>query len=259
MKFCSLRSGSSGNAIYIGYKDVHLLVDAGLTGRTIEKALLNIGLHPEQISAILITHEHKDHILGAGVLSRRYNIPIYANKATWEAMERDIKEIKEENRFYFITGEEFEIGEIKIKPFKKPHDAAEPVGFSFKAGGKKISIATDLGYMTRGVAYNLMESDLILLEANHDVKMLTTGPYPWPLKKRILSDVGHLSNEAAGETLVKLFKMKMIGMAFLGHLSQINNTPELAFFTVTNMLKKWGIKSKIGMALRNIESELIEI
>ncbi|HHW57142.1 MAG TPA: MBL fold metallo-hydrolase [Clostridia bacterium] len=259
MKFCSLRSGSSGNAIYINHKDVHILVDAGLSGKTIENALRSIGVDPHSLSAILITHEHRDHIIGAGILSRRYNIPIYANKATWEAMKRGIKEIKDDNRRYFATGEIFEIGEVKIMPFKKPHDAAEPVGFSFKAGGKKVSIATDLGYMTRGVANNLMDSDIVLLEANHDVQMLINGSYPWPLKKRILSDVGHLSNDAAGETLLKLFKMKTIGMVFLGHLSKNNNRPELAFYTVTSMLKKEGLKFNVKIALREIESEIIEI
>lgn len=259
MKFCSLRSGSGGNAIYINHKDVHILVDAGLSGRTIEKALLNIGINPKSLSAILITHEHKDHIIGAGVLSRRYNIPIYANKATWEVMEKDIKEISEKNKLYFTTGEEFEIGDVKIIPFKKSHDAVEPVGFSFKCGDKKISIATDLGYMTRGVANHLIGSDIVLLEANHDIEMLINGSYPWPLKKRILSNVGHLSNDAAADTLMKLFKMKAIGIAFLGHLSQNNNKPELAFATVTNVLKKSGVKFEVRMALRNIESDLVEI
>ncbi|WP_028992327.1 MBL fold metallo-hydrolase [Thermoanaerobacter thermocopriae] len=259
MKFCSLRSGSSGNAIYINHKDVHILIDAGLSGRTIERALLNIGVNPKSLSAILITHEHKDHIKGAGVLSRRYNIPIYANKATWGAMEKDIKEISEKNKLYFTTGEEFEIGEIKIIPFKKPHDAVEPVGFSFKCGDKKISIATDLGYMTRGVANHLIGSDVVLLESNHDIQMLINGSYPWPLKKRILSNLGHLSNDAAADTLMKLFKMKAIGIAFLGHLSQNNNRPELAFTTVTNMLKKSGVKFEVRLALRNIESDLVEI
>ncbi|SHF35890.1 Phosphoribosyl 1,2-cyclic phosphodiesterase [Thermoanaerobacter uzonensis DSM 18761] len=259
MKFCSLRSGSSGNAIYINHKDVHILVDAGLSGRTIEKALFNIGINPKSLSAILITHEHKDHIIGAGVLSRRYNIPIYANKATWEVMEKDIKEISEKNKLYFTTGEEFEIGDVKIMPFKKSHDAVEPVGFSFKCGDKKISIATDLGYMTKGVANHLIGSDVVLLEANHDIEMLMNGSYPWPLKKRILSNLGHLSNDAAADALLKLFKMKAIGMAFLGHLSQNNNRPELAFATVTNALKKSGVKFEVHMALRNIESDVVEI
>lgn len=259
MRFCSLRSGSGGNAIYINHKDVHILVDAGLSGRTIEKALLNIDVNPKSISAILITHEHKDHILGAGILSRRYNIPIYANKSTWSAMEKDIKEVSIDNKLYFATGEEFAIGDIKIMPFKKSHDAAEPVGFSFKGSGKKISIATDLGYMSKGVANNIIGSDIVLLEANHDVDMLVNGSYPWPLKKRILSDFGHLSNEAAGDALIKLFGMKSIGMVFLGHLSQNNNKPEIAFDTVTNMLKKSGIKYDVKVALRDCESNLIEI
>ncbi|MGB9679541.1 MAG: MBL fold metallo-hydrolase [Minisyncoccia bacterium] len=259
MRFCSLRSGSSGNAIYIGYKDVHILIDAGLSGKTIEKALMNINVDPSSLSAILITHEHKDHIIGAGILSRRYNIPIYANELTWDAMENDIKKISEKNKEFFITGEEFNIGEIKIMPFKKPHDAADPVGFSLKCGDKKFSIATDLGYMTKGVANYIIGSDILLLEANHDVQMLMSGSYPLSLKKRILSDYGHLSNEAAGDALVKLFDINSIGMAFLGHLSLNNNKPELAYKTITDILKKSGKKFDIRMALRDRESELIQI
>ncbi|QSZ27412.1 MBL fold metallo-hydrolase [Aceticella autotrophica] len=259
MKFCSLRSGSGGNAVYIGYKDINLLIDAGLSGKIIEKSLVNINVDPNKLSAILITHEHNDHIKGAGVLSRRYDIPIYANPATWNVMERLLGNIDVKNKCNFKTGEEFSLGEIKIKSFKKSHDAAEPVGFSFFCNGKKITIATDLGYMSKGVASNIMGSDVVLLESNHDVDMLIKGKYPWALKKRILSDYGHLSNESAGEALKKLFELNSVGMVFLGHLSQENNKPEIAHKTVTDMIKKSGVKCHIHMALRNIESELIKI
>lgn len=259
MKFCSLRSGSSGNATYIGYKDVNILVDAGLSGRTMEKSLENINVNPSDLTAILITHEHNDHIKGAGILSRRYNIPIYANEATWSAMENLLGEIDYNNRCYFKTGEEFNIGDVRIRPFKKSHDAAEPVGFSFFCGRNKATIATDLGYMSKGVAANIMNSDIVLLESNHDLDMLINGSYPWPLKKRILSDHGHLSNKAAGEALKKLIEMKSIGIVYLGHLSQNNNRPEIAYGTVTEMLKENGINYEVNMALRYTESEVVEI
>lgn len=259
MRFCSLRSGSSGNAAYIGYKDVHILIDAGLSGKTIEKSLENIDVSPRDITAILITHEHNDHIKGAGILSRRYNIPIYANEATWASMENLLGEIDIINKRFFTTGEDFDLGDVKIRPFKKSHDAAEPVGFSFFCGGKKATIATDLGYVSRGVAANIMNSDIVLLESNHDIDMLINGSYPWPLKKRILSDHGHLSNKDAAEAIKKFIEMKSIGIVYLGHLSQNNNKPEVAYETVTGVLKGSGLKHEINMALRYKESDVVEI
>lgn len=259
MRFCSLRSGSSGNAIYIGYKDVHILVDAGLSGVTIERSLKTIGVSPNDIAAILITHEHNDHIKGAGILSRRHNLPIYANKATWDAMEGSIGEIDEKNKCFFTTDEGFTIGDLKIFPFRKSHDAVDPVGFSFYCGENKATIVTDLGYISKGVAHNIMNSDIVLLESNHDIDMLVNGKYPWPLKKRILSDHGHLSNKAAGEALTKLIEMKSIGKVYLGHLSKNNNKPEIAFDTVNQILKENGIKYEVNLALRYSESDVVEI
>ncbi|MGJ7045412.1 phosphoribosyl 1,2-cyclic phosphodiesterase [Thermoanaerobacterium thermosulfurigenes] len=259
MRFCSLRSGSSGNAAYIGYKDVHILVDAGLSGSTIEKSLLNIDVNPHSISAILITHEHNDHIKGAGILSRRYDIPIYANEATWTSMESFIGDIEPHNKRFFKTGEDFTLGDVKIRPFKKSHDASEPVGFSFFCGQNKATIATDLGYISRGVAANIMDSDVVLLESNHDVDMLMNGTYPWPLKKRILSPHGHLSNKDAAEAIKKFIKLKAIGKIYLGHLSQNNNKPEIAYKTVVDALKEEGIDYEINMALRYAESDIVEI
>ncbi|MBE0067978.1 MBL fold metallo-hydrolase [Thermoanaerobacterium thermosaccharolyticum] len=259
MKFCSLRSGSSGNAAYIGYKDVHILVDAGLSGSTIEKSLESIDVSPRDITAILITHEHNDHIKGAGVLSRRYNIPIYANEATWASMENLLGEINCDNKRFFKTGEDFTLGDVRIRPFKKSHDAVEPVGFSFFCGQNKATIATDLGYISRGVAANIMDSDIVMLESNHDVDMLINGSYPWTLKKRILSPHGHLSNKDAAEAIKKFIKLKSIGKIYLGHLSQNNNKPEIAYKTVIDVLKEEGIDYEINMALRYAESDIVEI
>lgn len=237
IKFCSLFSGSSGNALFIGTEKTKLLIDAGLSGKRILEALCSIGESPAELSAILITHEHVDHVRGAGIVSRKQNVPIYANEATWQAMECGLGPVKLENRCAFCTGEEFEIGDICIRPFAIPHDAAEPVGYNFFAQGKKITTATDIGHMNKELLPYIEGNDLLLLESNHDTEMLKVGPYPWPLKKRILGDHGHLSNEIAAKVIAYLAEKG--GKRFiLGHLSHENNFPELAYQTALNALNE---------------------
>jgi len=240
MKFCSIYSGSSGNCLYVSSETTKILIDAGLTGKKIQKGLEEIGVCPSDITAMVITHEHDDHIKSAGILSRRFNIPIYANTKTWEAMEKALGKISPENIKVFEGYDVFEIGDIFVKPFKIPHDAASPCGYSFMNRGSKISIATDIGYVTEEIKNNIIDSDLILLEANHDVEMLKVGPYPYPLKRRVLSDLGHLSNEDAGLALVEILNGKT-KKVILGHLSNTNNYPELALRTVISVLQMHGI------------------
>lgn len=258
-KFCSLKSGSSGNCYYIQSENVKILIDAGMNGKTTESLLKSVGFEAFGLDAILITHEHRDHISGAGVLSRRYDIPIFANSPTWNAMARQMGKISEKNRIQFVTNKEFAIGDITVLPYIKSHDAAEPVMFCLKHGGHKISVMTDLGYISKGVARSVMDSDILVLESNHDVDMLVNGGYPYYLKKRILSNIGHLSNETAGRFLVKMSKMRSCGKVFLGHLSHNNNTPELAYSTVDTLLKENGIEADIKMALRDSVSEVIDL
>lgn len=235
IKFCSLFSGSSGNALFIGTERTKLLIDAGLSGKRILEALCSIGENPAELSAILISHEHIDHVRGAGIVSRKQNVPIYANEATWQAMECGLGPVKLENRVAFCTGEEFDIGDICIRPFAIPHDAAEPVGYNFFAQGKRITTATDIGHMNNELLSYMEGNDLLLLESNHDVEMLKVGPYPWPLKKRIMGDHGHLSNEMAAKVIAYLAEKG--GKRFiLGHLSHENNFPELAYQTTCNAL-----------------------
>ncbi|CDF59010.1 MBL fold metallo-hydrolase [Thermobrachium celere] len=248
MDFCTLYSGSSGNSIYIGTHRTKILVDAGLSGKKIQEALLEIGVNPSEIKAILITHEHDDHIKAAGILSRRFNIPIYANAETWIAMESQIGDVKEENIKVFNRYEPFEIGDITVIPFKIPHDASNPCGYSFVEKNKKISIATDIGHASLEVKNNIKDSDLILLESNHDVEMLKVGPYPYHLKRRVLSDIGHLSNEDCGRTIVDILNSR-IKKVVLGHLSKINNYPELAYRTVVSILESNGIKDGVDLDL----------
>ncbi len=254
IKFCSLYSGSSGNSLFIGTERTKILIDAGLSGKRILEALCSIGENPAELSAILISHEHVDHVRGAGIVSRKQNVPIYANESTWNAMENGLGPVKLENRVAFTTGEEFEIGDICVRPFSIPHDAAEPVGYNFFVQGKRITTATDIGHMNRELLSYIEGNDLLLLESNHDIEMLKVGPYPWPLKKRILGDHGHLSNENCAKVIAYLAE-RGTRRFILGHLSQENNFPELAYQTTYNALceKKIAVGSDVELevALRD--------
>ncbi|WP_139906086.1 MBL fold metallo-hydrolase [Clostridium thermarum] len=233
MVFSSLYSGSSGNSIFISSDNAKVLIDAGMPGKSIEGALREIGERPEEIDAIFVTHEHSDHIKGVGILSRKYNIPIYTNELTWKGMAKAIGNIKEHNIKIMDTA--VSIKDIDVERFDIPHDAAGPSGYSLLSGGKKVCIATDLGYFSEDVKRNIMDADILLLESNHDVEMLKFGPYPYELKRRILSDIGHLSNEACGYAITEIVTDKQKRIV-LGHLSNTNNYPELAYATVTNIL-----------------------
>lgn len=241
IRFCSLASGSSGNCQYIETDRIKLLIDAGLSGRKIENSLKSIGISPEDINGILVTHEHKDHIKGVGILSRRYNLPIYANESTWKAMANDIGEISINNIKIFKTEEEFELKDLAILPFKTSHDSIEPVGFCFYYKNVKLSLVTDTGYVSEDIKNKIYNSDLLVIESNHDIEMLKMGRYPWFLKKRILGDTGHLSNDLAGEVISEVFSGKR-QKVLLAHLSKENNFPELAYQTVVNILREKGIK-----------------
>ena len=241
MTYCPLFSGSSGNAALLEAGNTRLLVDAGLPGRTITSALEGTGRLPESLQGILITHEHSDHIKGAGILSRKYDLPIYANAGTWEAMESQIGRIAPKNIRIFETGHEFFLGQLAVFPYAISHDAAEPVGFSFYHQGSKISQATDLGRMTPDVLEAVKGSDLLLLESNHDVAMLKAGRYTYALKQRILGNKGHLSNDAAALACVRLANLG-VRRFILGHLSRENNFEELAYETCAQALTDAGAR-----------------
>lgn len=261
MKFCPLFSGSSGNSIFVSTENSRVLVDAGLSGKNIEKALTYIGENPTDIDGIFITHEHIDHVKGVGVLSRRYDIPIYANEPTWNAMIKSIGQIKEKN-IKIMDSKWVTIKDINICNYDIPHDAASPVGYVLCNNKKKACIATDLGVFSEDIKNYLKDADVILLESNHDIEMLKFGPYPYPLKRRILSNIGHLSNEACGNAISEIIgdNQKTI---ILGHLSKTNNYPELAYKTVVNILDEKGIKLdrevRIKMAERDMPSECIVV
>jgi phosphoribosyl 1,2-cyclic phosphodiesterase len=241
INFCSLSSGSSGNSIYISTEKVSLLVDSGLSGVRVEQLLRAIGVSPWSIDGLLVTHDHDDHIRGVGVLCRRYNIPVYANALTWNAMNGRIGDIPSQSIREFVSGQGFYIGDLYIKPYSVSHDAQDPVGFTFYDGRAKVSIANDLGCITRDVLEEIADSDFLMLEANHDVEMLKAGPYPWHLKRRILSDKGHLSNEDAGFAVLSMARNRLKAV-LLGHLSRENNYPPLAMQTVKGILAGQGIE-----------------
>lgn len=236
MIFCSLYSGSSGNSILVGSEKTKILIDAGLSGKKIIDGLQEVGQNPNEIDGIFITHEHSDHIKGAGILSRKFNIPIYANELTWKAMEKSLGKIKEENIKIMPKRSTMSLNDLDITSFNTPHDSVASIGYTIKHKGKSTSIATDIGTFTEEILRNIRESEVILLESNHDVQMVKFGPYPYELKRRVLSEVGHLSNEDCGKAIVDIMKHDKHRKIILGHLSNTNNVPELAEQAVVNVL-----------------------
>lgn len=233
MRFCVLGGGSKGNATYVEQGATRLLIDAGFSGRELEARLAALGVDPAGLSAIVISHEHSDHIRGAGVLSRRYRLPLLANRATFEAAAGDLGRpaaVRE-----FTTGSAFVCGEILIHPFAVSHDAAEPVGFLLQAGGKLLGHCTDLGMVSRLVRQRLTGCHALVLECNHDREMLLNGPYPPALKQRVRSRHGHLSNLDAAAFLRELLHPGL-QQVVLSHLSATNNTPALAEQAVRSAL-----------------------
>lgn len=238
-RFISLISGSSGNATYFSDGKTNLLIDCGMSGARLKEALHAIDVMPESINALLLTHEHIDHTKGAGVISRRYNIPVYATEGTHSDM--DIGNLADENIKLISEDTEFEIGTIAITPFAIPHDANQPVGFTFISENEKYSLATDIGKMTSGILDHITGSKNVLLESNHDIEMLRFGSYPFPLKQRILGDKGHLSNELAAKTALRLVQNGTEHI-MLGHLSKENNRPEIAMLETYNLLTQSDVK-----------------
>ena len=249
LKYCSIGSGSSGNCHYVGYKDTNILIDAGLSGKRISKGLENIDVDISKLRGIFVTHEHSDHIKGLGVLSRKYDLPIYLNYKTWLALESKIGKIKESNVMIFDNDKAYDLGDMCIKPFPINHDAADPVGFSLF--NEKESIATDTGHISEDVRTNILGSKLVVLESNYDKEMLLMGSYTYALKKRVMSNTGHLSNEDAAKFAVDLIKNGTEEI-LLAHLSRENNFPALAYETSNHILTE--NQMKIG---KDVELEIL--
>ena len=237
LNFCSLYSGSSGNSLFVQSDNAKVLIDCGVSSKKIEEALNSMEVDASSIDAILVTHEHSDHIAGVGTLSRNYNIPVYANSSTMSGIISCIGDLHDRNIRIINQGTPFSIRSMEITPFSIPHDAADPVGYTVLTENKRLSVATDTGHITKSMLINMSKSDSVLIESNHDVDMVKNGKYPYILKKRILSDTGHLSNDKAAwlSTQLALWGTKKI---MLGHLSENNNTAEKAFETTKRLLEE---------------------
>ena len=243
IRFTVLSSGSTGNATVVDNGEVKLLIDVGFSAKKMELLMKERELEASSIDGILVTHEHSDHIKGLGAFARKYDVPIYANEKTWEELDRQIGVIAEGNKRVMDTGGVEEFGYVKVESFGISHDAAEPVGYVFYEGEQKLSVVTDLGYMSEKVKEKISDSDSLVLETNHDVDMLRVGHYPWSIKRRILGDKGHLSNEAAGEALCDIMTNKTKSV-YMAHLSRDHNLMDLARLTVNNIVQERAPEAK---------------
>ncbi len=266
MRFQSFASGSSGNCIYVGSETTHLLVDVGISRKRTVESLNQIGIDINEVNGILITHEHSDHIGGLPMIAKKSDMPIYATAGTIQALQNNPKTAAiDHDRYIEVKADtDVTVGDITVNPIAISHDAADPCGYRLFYDGKKVCICTDLGCYTDYTVEALKDSDMLLLEANHDVNMLQVGPYPYHLKQRILGDHGHLSNLSSGELLSRVLNDHMKGI-LLGHLSQENNMPELAFQTVRVELaskeEKTGFRADelpLGVARRRDVSPMVE-
>jgi phosphoribosyl 1,2-cyclic phosphodiesterase len=246
LSVCILASGSKGNSIYISDGNTSILLDAGLSGVEIERRLKIAGHYPECLNALLVSHEHSDHIKGVGILSRRYNLPVYMSSETQKTSKQIVGKLSD--TISFQCGNTFQINTLTVRPFSLSHDAADPAGFTFSNGDIKIGIATDLGFATSMVKSHLKDCTALILEANHDPDMLINGPYPWPLKQRVKGKTGHLSNNDSG-TLLKELLHENLTHVILAHLSETNNTPEKALSEVGLALNE--TKTKLSVAEQN--------
>lgn len=259
-QFCSLYSGSSGNCSFVQTDTTKILIDAGESAKKIGEALSSIGVEPTSIDAILITHEHSDHVKGLGIFSKKFQIPVYANAETWSAMSKQ-KEKMESTNIRTFTFDKFTIGDIDINPFSIPHDAANPCGFNLYHENKKMSIATDIGHMSNDIVKHLTNSSFLLLEANYEPEILKCSSYPYLLKERIKGPNGHLSNSDAGKTISYLMDYGLHHV-MLGHLSKENNFPELAYKTVVEELmehQKMEHSLQLSVAKRYEVSPMIDV
>ena len=227
LRFSPLFSGSSGNSLYAGCDGGHLLVDAGVSCARVAAELRRAGLSPGELAGILVTHEHIDHIRGVGVLSRRYDLPVYATEGTWAAMEDKLGGVALRNVRVIEPMQDFYIGGMCAMAFDIPHDAAQPVGYTLSLGGARLSVATDIGCVRESWLGVVSGSDAVVLESNYDPDMLRAGRYPYALKQRILGRRGHLANDDAGSAAVELVR-RGARQIVLGHLSKENNFPALA-------------------------------
>lgn len=265
MDFCSIASGSSGNCIFVGTSRASILIDAGISGKKAAEGLHRLERKPEEVDAILVTHEHSDHIKGLGVMARKYGIPIYSSPGTIREIKRTASLGRiDDALFHEIHADEpFELCDMEIYPFAVSHDAAEPVAYRVCGENRSVAVATDLGYYDEYTVEHLKGLDAVLIESNHDINMLQVGTYPYYLKQRILGSRGHLSNENAGRLLGEILHDGLKSV-MLGHLSKENNYEALAFATVCMEITNGDNPYKaedfpIQIAKRDVPSPLIAV
>ena len=252
-----LASGSRGNSTYVATERAHLLVDGGLSAREIERRLLSIGASPKDLSGIVVTHEHVDHVRGVGTLSRRYKLPVYLNKQTHLHLPDSVGRLDQKEEF--VTGRSFSIEDVTIHPFAISHDGVDPVGFTLANGSVKRGVCTDLGAATKLVYRHLEHCSVLILEANHDMEMLKNGPYPWPVKQRIKSRIGHLSNEQSVDVLSRVFSENLQEVV-LAHMSEANNSSDMVLETFNSILDhQMGERLNITLASQHQPLDTIEL
>lgn len=254
LRFSVMASGSTGNAIYVETDNQKILIDCGLSGKKMEELFSKIDREPSEIDGLLVTHEHSDHIKGLGVFARRYKTPIYANEKTWRAMEGSLGTISVDQKFVFQTGTVKTFGDLDIESFGVSHDAAEPMFFLFHHEDKRLALATDLGYVSDQIKGTIQQADAYILEANHDIQMLLAGRYPWNVKRRILGDSGHISNEDAAQALTEMLSDRT-KQVYLAHLSKDNNMKELARMSVQQKLEAHGVRMGVHLDLFDTDPE----
>lgn len=250
MEFYTIASSSAGNASLVCHEDTHILIDAGVSCRRITQSLASLDLTLEDIDAILITHEHVDHVRALGTLQKKCAVPLYASRGTAAALDYPAERVHA-----FAPGDALTVGSLRALPFRTSHDARESVGYRIESDDGSLAVLTDTGCITDEAHDLALGADTLLLEANHDVEMLTTGPYPYPLKQRILGEYGHLSNEAAAEFAVECVRAGTSDI-LLAHLSGENNTPQLAEYTVGRALQAGGLTVRLSAAPRDTISEV---
>lgn len=254
MKFSVLASGSTGNAVYVESGNQAFIVDAGLTGKKMEQLFAKIDRDIKKLSGILVTHEHSDHIKGVGVLARKYNVPVFANEKTWQAMTPSVGNIPLDQRFQFNMETVQAFGTLEIESFGVSHDAADPMFYTFHENGRKLAVITDTGYVSDRMKGIIRGADAFVFESNHDVNMLQMGSYPWSTKRRILSDVGHVSNEDAAIAMSDVVFEKDTHI-YLSHLSKDNNMKDLARLSVAQTLQSVGIMPGEFVHLHDTDAE----
>jgi phosphoribosyl 1,2-cyclic phosphodiesterase len=255
VKFCVLASGSSGNSAFLATSRTRILVDAGLSLRDLARRLAFIGESHEQLDAILITHEHTDHVGGLLRLlrKRKFRIPVYLTRLT--APEIDWEDAEDVRLNCFQAGASFSVGDIEVSSFSIPHDARDPVGFYFRAEGVRVGIATDLGYIPDSIRFHLRGVDVLLLESNHDVEMLKVGPYPWVVKQRVMGRRGHLSNDVVCDFVTQNLD-RSTSTLILGHLSEHNNHPEIVRMGAASALAACSHPARLVIAEQARPSEV---